>query len=146
MLNMNHEDTKTGSNTKYMLNLLSSKEELLAKEIVDIAINIHKQLGPGLLESVYAKCFYYELKRREISYEREKEVPIIYNSLIIDEGLRLDLLIENLIIVEFKAQEIYHLVWEAQLLSYLKLTGKRLGFLINFHVPLMKNGIKRMIL
>lgn len=146
MPNMNHEDTKTGSNTKYMFNLLSSREELLAKEIVDVAINIHKQLGPGLLESVYAKCFYYELKKREISYEREKEVPIIYNSLIINEGLRLDLLIENLIIVEFKAQEIYHPVWEAQLLSYLKLTGKRLGFLINFHVPLMKNGIKRMIL
>lgn len=124
MLNINHEDTKTGSNTKYMFNLLSSREELLAKEIVDIAISIHKQLGPGLLESVYAKCFYYELKKREISYEREKEVPIIYNSLIIDEGLRLDLLIENLIIVEFKAQEIYHPV----------------------HVPLMKNGIKRMIL
>src|SRR5687767_9949414 len=130
MFNMNHKETKTGSNTKNMLNLLSSKEELLAKEIVDIAINIHKQLGPGLLESVYAKCFYYELKKREISYEREKEVPIIYNSLIIDEGIRLDLLIENLIIVEFKAQEIYHPVWEAQLLSYLKLTGKRLGLLI----------------
>ena len=73
-------------------------------------------------------------------------MPIIYQSLIIDEGLRLDLLVEDLIIVEFKAQENYHPVWEAQLLSYLKLTGKRLGFLINFHVPLIKDGIKRMIL
>jgi GxxExxY protein len=125
---------------------LSEKEEYLARQIVDIAINIHKELGPGLLESVYAKCFYYELFNRSINYEKQKDVPIIYQSLIIDEGLRLDLLVEDLIIVGFKAQENYHPVWEAQLLSYLKLTGKRLGFLINFHVPLMKDGIKTLIL
>jgi GxxExxY protein len=125
---------------------LSEKEEYLGKQIVDIAFRIHKELGPGLLESVYEKCFYYELFNRNINYEKQKEVPIIYQSLIIDEGLRLDLLVEDLIIVEFKAQENYHPVWEAQLLSYLKLTGKRLGFLINFHVPLIKDGIKRMIL
>lgn len=125
---------------------LSRYEELLAKQIVDIAIKIHKELGPGLLESVYAKCFYYELVNREISFQKQKDVPIIYRSLTIDDGLRLDLLVEDLIIIEFKAQENYHPVWEAQLLSYLKLTGKRLGFLINFHVPLMKDGIKRIIL
>ena len=129
-----------------MYQKLSDKEEYLAKQIVDIAVRIHSELGPGLLESVYAKCFYYELFSRKINYEKQKEVPIIYQSLIIDEGLRLDLLVEDLIIVEFKAQENYHPVWEAQLLSYLKLTGKRLGFLINFHVPLMKDGIKRLIL
>jgi GxxExxY protein len=95
---------------------------------------------------VYAKCFHYELITRQINYEKQKEVPVFYQSLIIDEGLRLDLLVEDLIIVEFKAQENYHPVWEAQLLSYLKLTGKRLGFLINFHVPLMKDGINRIIL
>jgi len=125
---------------------LSEKDEYLAKEIVDIAFKIHKELGPGLLESVYAKCFYYELFNRKISYENQKQVPIIYQSLVIDEGLRLDLLIEDVIIIELKAQENYHPVWEAQLLSYLKITGKRLGFLINFHVPLIKDGIKRMIL
>jgi len=125
---------------------LSDKEEYLAKQIVDIAVKIHKELGPGLLESIYAKCFYYELVNRNINYEKQKEVPIIYQSLIIDEGLRLDLLVKNLIIIELKAQENYHPVWEAQLLSYLKLTNKRLGFLINFHVPLMKDGIKRLIL
>jgi len=129
-----------------MYTKLSEKEEYLAKQIVDIAIKIHKELGPGLLESVYAKCFYYELFNWNINFERQKEVPIIYQSLIVDEGLRLDLLVEDLIIIEFKAQENYHPVWEAQLLSYLKLTGKRLGFLINFHVPLMKDGIKRLIL
>lgn len=129
-----------------MFQTLTDKEEWAASQIVDIAINIHKQLGPGLLESVYAKCFYYELSNRNIGYEREKPVPIIYNDLKIDDGLRLDCLVEQSIIIEFKAQENPHPVWEAQLMSYLKLTGKRLGFLINFHVPLMKNGIKRIII
>jgi GxxExxY protein len=125
---------------------LSEKEEWIAKQIVDIAINIHKQLGPGLLESVHAKCFYYELSNRNLVFEREKLVPIVYNGLKIDDGLRLDCLVESLVIIEFKAQENYHPVWEAQLISYLKLTNKRLGFLINFHVPLMKDGIKRIII
>lgn len=125
---------------------LSDKEEWVAKQIVDIAVNIHIQLGPGLLESVYAKCFYYELMIRNINFEREKHVPIIYNELKIDDGLKLDCLVEQLVIIEFKAQENYHPVWEAQLMSYLKLTKKRLGFLINFHVPLMKDGIKRIII
>lgn len=129
-----------------MYKKLSEREEYLASQIVDIAIRIHKELGPGLLESVYAKCFYYELTQRNIQFIKQKEVPIIYQSLQIDDGLRLDLLVEDLIIVEFKAQENYHPVWEAQLLSYLKLTNKRLGFLLNFHVPLMKDGIKRIIL
>ena len=129
-----------------MYKKLSEREEYLASQILDIAIRIHKELGPGLLESVYAKCFYYELTLRNIQFIKQKEVPIIYQSLQIDDGLRLDLLVEDLIIVEFKAQENYHSVWEAQLLSYLKLTNKRLGFLLNFHVPLMKDGIKRIIL
>jgi len=129
-----------------MFKPLSYKEEFLATHVVDIAINIHKELGPGLLESVYAKCFYYELNKREIKFEKQKEVPIVYHSLHIDDGLRLDLLVDELLVLELKAQENYHPVWEAQLLSYLKLTGKRLGFLLNFHVPLMKDGIKRIIL
>jgi len=128
-----------------MFEKLSEREEYLARHIVDIAIRIHKELGPGLLESVYAKCFYYELVKRDIQFVKQKEVPIIYQTLQIDDGLRLDLLIEDLIIIELKAEN-YHPVWEAQLLSYLNLTNKRLGFLINFHVPLMKDGIKRIIL
>ena len=84
--------------------------------------------------------------KREIQFINQKEVPIVYQTLQIDDGLRLDLLIEDLIIIELKAQENYHPVWEAQLLSYLKLTNKTLGFLVNFHVPLMKEGIKRIIL
>jgi len=119
---------------------------MVAKEIVDIAFDIHSQLGPGLLESVYETCFCHELKYRGIAYEQQKHVPIIYNDLKINDGLRLDLLINDSIIVELKAHDNYHPVWEAQLLSYLKLTSNRLGFIINFHVPLIKNGIKRIIL
>ncbi len=129
-----------------MFQKLSEREEFLAKTVVNIAYNIHKKIGPGLLESVYEKCFSHELNNSNILYERQKEVPIIYNELKIADGLRLDLLIENLLIVELKAQENFHPVWEAQLISYLKLTNKRIGFLINFHVPLIKDGIKRIIL
>lgn len=143
---LNHEGTKTQWNTKFMHESLSTREEYLARQLVDIAICVHKHLGPGLLESVYLKCFSYELMKRNISFDKQRNVPIIYENLEIDDGLRLDLIVEDLIIIELKAQENYHYVWEAQLLSYLKLTGKRLGFLFNFHVPLMKDGVKRIIL
>jgi GxxExxY protein len=129
-----------------MYQKLSEREEFIASQIVDIAIRVYKQLGPGLLESVYEKIYCYELSKRQLLFQRQREVPIFYEGISIDDGLRLDLLIEDLVIVELKAQENFHPVWEAQLLSYLKLSGKRLGFLINFHVPLMKDGIKRMIL
>ena len=120
--------------------------ENVGKEIVDIAYQLHTALGPGLLESVYEKCFCYELTKRELNFISQKKVPIVYDSLTFEEGLRLDLLVEDCVIVELKAQETFHPVWEAQLLSYLKLTRKRIGYLINFHVPLMKDGFKRLIL
>lgn len=129
-----------------MFTKLSQREEYIASQIVDIAIKIHKSLGPGLLESVYEKCFAYELAKRNLAYVRQREVAIHYESLLIEDGLRLDLLVEDLVIIELKAQENFHPVWEAQLLSYLRLTNKRLGLLINFHIPLMKDGIKRLIL
>lgn len=124
---------------------LPANTEALTKKVVDISLKIHTKLGPGLLESVYEKCFCYELSSRGIPYQCQKVTPILYDDLVIDEGLRLDILVDNQIIIELKAQENYHSVWEAQLLSYLKLTGKRLGFLINFHVPMIKQGIKRLI-
>ena len=120
--------------------------EDVGKEVVDIAFHLHKALGPGLLESVYEKCFCYELRQRGLNYISQMKVPIVYDGLIIEEGLRLDLLVEDCVIVELKAQENFHPVWEAQLLSYLKLTNKPLGYLINFSVPLIKDGIKRRIL
>jgi GxxExxY protein len=121
-------------------------QEQIGKQIVDIAFQLHKALGPGLLEGVYEKCFCYELTKRKIQFITQKKVPIIYDNIEFEEGLRLDLLVEDLVIVELKAQENYHPVWEAQLLSYLKLTNKQLGYLINFTVPLIKDGIKRMVL
>ena len=125
---------------------LTEREQWLTWQLMNIAISIHKTLGPGLLESVYEKCFCYELAKRNIPFVKQYSVQIIYDNICIDEGLRVDILVDNLIIVELKAQEDYHPVWEAQLLSYLKLTSKRLGYIMNFHVPLMKDGITRMIL
>ena len=98
------------------------------------------------MEKVYETCFAYELTKRAIPFVMQKKVPIVYDSITFEEGLRLDLLVDDLIIVEIKAQENYHPVWEAQLLSYLKLADKNLGFLVNFTVPLIKDGIKRMVL
>lgn len=136
----------TQRNTEKIHKPLTEKERWLTSQIMDIAISIHRFLGPGLLESVYEKCFCYELTKRNIPFVKQKSNELIYDSLIIDEGLKIDILIDELIIIELKAQEIYHPVWEAQLLSYLKLTQKRLGYILNFHVPLMKDGVKRMIL
>jgi GxxExxY protein len=129
-----------------MYNSLTERENWLAAQIVDIAICIHKAMGPGLLESIYEKCFCYELAKRNIPFEKQKTVPLLYDKLVINDGLRIDILIDKLVVVELKAQEYYHPVWEAQVLSYLKLSNKRLGYILNFNVPLMKEGIKRMIL
>jgi len=125
---------------------LSNKEESIAKKIVDAAYTVHKILGPGLLEKVYEVCFCHELSKRRLKYQRQVDIPVVYDGIIFDEGLRLDVLVEDLIICELKAVENMNPVWEAQILSHLKLTGKRLGFLINFNVSLAKNGIKRIIL
>jgi GxxExxY protein len=128
-----------------MYTVVSEREEFLGKMVVNTAFRIHKQLGPGLLESVYEKCFCYELGRNNIIFSSQQLIPIVYEGLKIDNGLRLDLFIEDKVVVELKAFENYHPVWEAQLLSYLKLTNTHLGLLINFHVPLIKDGIKRFI-
>ncbi len=125
---------------------LTEHEEKLGKEVVDIAYHLHKSLGPGLLEKIYESCFCYELTKRNIPFVTQLKVPIVYDNIQFEEALRLDILVDNLIIVELKAQENYHPVWEAQLLSYLRLSNKRLGYIINFTVPLIKEGIKRMVL
>ena len=135
----------TQSNTKQDFAPLTDRENWLGRQIVDIAIKIHKTLGPGLLESVYERVFCYELARRNIPFTKQRRVDIVYEDLIVEDALRVDIFLEDKVIVELKAQENPHIVWEAQLLSYLKLTDKRLGFIVNFHVPLMKDGIKRMV-
>jgi len=125
---------------------LSEREESIAQKIVDSAYTVHKKLGPGLLERVYEVCFCHELSKRGLKYQRQVDIPVVYDGIVFDEGLRLDVLVEELIICELKAVEEMNPVWEAQILSHLKLSGKRLGFLINFNVPLIKDGIKRIIL
>lgn len=127
-------------------NPLSKREELIASKIVDAAYTVHKNLGPGLLEKVYEACFCYELSKRNLELKRQVDIPIVYDGVTLDEGLRLDVLVEDMIICEIKAVDEENPLWQAQLLSQLKLTGKRLGFLINFNVPLIKEGIKRMII
>ena len=125
---------------------LSKKEERIAGKIVDAAYAVHTTLGPGLLEKVYEVCLCHELSKRGLKYERQVDIPIVYDGITFNEGLRLDVLVEGLIICELKAVDEVNPVWEAQLLSHLKLTGKRLGFLINFNERLIKEGIKRIIL
>jgi GxxExxY protein len=123
-----------------------NREDRIAKGIVDAAFAVHTALGPGLLENIYEACLCHELNKRNLSFRRQVRVPITYDGILFDEGLRLDVLVEELIICELKAVEVMNPVYEAQLLSQLKLTGKRLGFLINFNVPLIKRGIRRIIL
>ena len=125
---------------------LSKKEEEIAKAIVDAAYIVHRNLGPGLLEKIYEVCFCHELSKKGLRPKRQVGLPIEYDGMIFEEGLRLDVLVEDLVICELKAVDSVNPVWEAQLLSHLKLTNKRLGFLINFNVPVIKNGIKRFIL
>jgi len=108
--------------------------DIIGKKIVDAAYTAHKNIGPGLLEKVYEICFCHELAKRGLSYQRQVDIPVTYDGLVFNEGLRLDVIVENEIICELKAQETLNPVWEAQVLSHLKLTNKRLGFLINFSV------------
>lgn len=125
---------------------LSEREEFIAKQIVDSAYTVHKNLGPGLLEKVYEICFCHELSKRGLKFQRQIDIPIVYDGISFDAGLRLDVLVEDLVICELKAKDELNPVWQAQVLSHLKLLNKRLGFLINFNVVLIKEGIKRIIL
>lgn len=124
---------------------LSEREEEVAKAIVNAAYMVHKTLGPGLLESVYEVCFCHELGKIGIKAERQIPIPLVYDGIIFDLAFRLDVLVEGLVVCELKAMDVMHPIFEAQLLSHLRLTAKRLGFLINFNVPVIKDGIKRMI-
>lgn len=120
--------------------------ELTARQIVDSAFKVHQALGPGLLESVYETCLCHELDKRGYTCARQVPVNIVYDNIHIEAGLRIDLLVADSVIVELKAVEEMKPLFEAQLLTYLKLTSKRLGFIINFNSPLLKQGVKRMVL
>jgi len=133
----------TKSNKEYLP--IPEELEIIGKKIVDAAYTVHKNLGPGLLEKVYEVCFCHELAKRNLNYRRQMDIPIVYDNLEFNEGLRLDVLVEDKVICELKALENVNPVWEAQILSHLKLTNKRLGYLINFNVINIGKGIKRFV-
>lgn len=118
----------------------------LGKEIVDIAYQIHKRLGPGFKESIYEECFVYLLQKRDIQFKQQKILKIRFDEIVLKSHHKLDLISEDKIVVELKCVDKLAPVYEAQLLSYLKLSKCKLGYLINFNVPLIKHGIKRMVL
>lgn len=118
----------------------------LTDAVIGAAIEVHKALGPGLLESAYAECLAFELKQRGLSVAREVPLPLVYKDVRLECGYVLDIVVNNQLVLELKAVEKLAPVHEAQLLSYLRISGKRKGLLINFHVPVVKDGIKRMVL
>ncbi len=118
----------------------------ITEKIIGAAIEVHRTLGPGLLESAYEQCLEYELTERGLKVERQIPVPVIYKDLYIEYGYRLDLLVEDQVIVEIKSIDELHPVHEAQILTYLKFSEKKIGLLINFNVKLLKEGLRRYIL
>jgi len=113
--------------------------------VVDAAMRVHSVLGPGLLESAYATCLTHELRQRGLKVSCEVPLPVVYDGIKLDAGYRLDMLVEDAVIVELKAVEALAPIHQAQLLSYLKLSGKHVGLLINFHIVHLRDGIKRMV-
>jgi len=125
--------------------MITERTEAIAKIVVNSAFKVHKELGPDLLERVYEVCLAHEISKAGLAVKRQIDIPIVYDGIEFSEGLRLDLLVEDSIIIEVKAVEQVNSVWEAQIISHLKLLNKDLGFLINFNVPLIKSGIRRFI-
>lgn len=120
-------------------------ENEISKIIIGCAIDVHKQLRPGLLESAYKECLAFDLNEKGLYVENEKPMPIVYKEVKLDHGYRIDLLIEKKVVIEAKTVEFFTDVHTAQVLTYLRLGNYKLGLLINFHVNLLKNGIKRII-
>jgi GxxExxY protein len=135
----NEINLQSNSNTAMGINQITEK-------IIGCAIDVHKYLGPGLLESTYEECLAYELRKSNIPFERQKPLPVIYKETRLDCGYRIDILVNQQVIVEIKAIDNLIPIHEAQLLTYLKLSGCKIGLIINFNVKLLKHGLKRIIL
>lgn len=123
-----------------------NRENQLTEQVIGAAIEVHRHLGPGLLESSYETCLAYELRQRELALERQKPLPLIYKEIRLDQGYRVDLLVEQKVVVEIKVVDKIAPVHEAQVLSYLKFSNCRVGLLLNFNVQLLKNGIRRFVM
>tara|TARA_Y100000294_G_scaffold166054_1_gene174102 strand:+ start:660 stop:1061 length:402 start_codon:yes stop_codon:yes gene_type:complete len=130
----NHKDTRD-----------TKRSNKLSNFIIGAGIEIHRVLGPGLLESAYEECLCHELALKNIKFERQKNLPVTYKGVHLDCGYRLDILVEKIVIVELKTVERFEPIHEAQLLTYLKLSGLWLGLLMNFNVPVLKDGIRRIV-
>jgi GxxExxY protein len=129
---MNHRDTET------------QRLNQITEQIIGCAIEVHRALGPGLLESAYEECLCYELSQKGLKFKRQVALPVVYKEVKLDCGYKMDIVVEDLVIIEIKAVQSLLPVHEAQLLSYLKSGNKPLGLLINFHVSVLKNGLKRL--
>lgn len=125
--------------------ILKERYEEIGKHILDASFEVHKELGPGLLESVYETCLCEELRNKKLDVRNQVELAVIYKGQKLDKYFKIDILVEGLIVIELKACELLHKVDEVQLVTYLKLSGLKLGYLINFNVPLLKEGIKRKV-
>ena len=123
-----------------------SELDRLGRTIVDAGLKVHRTLGPGLLESAYEHCLAHELKARGLSVARQAALPITYEGVTLDAGYRLDLLVNDAVVIEVKAVEAMTRLHEAQMLTYLRLSGRRLGYLINFNVAMFRNGVRRLVL
>ncbi|NLG26374.1 MAG: GxxExxY protein [Chloroflexi bacterium] len=128
-----------------MLEPIDAATERVAAAIVDAAYHVHRALGPGLLESVYETCLAHELSKRGIDVQRQVVLPIVYDGVTLESGLRLDMVVGGCVVVELKAVEVLLPVHKAQVLAYLRLSGHRLGILLNFNVALIKEGIRRIV-
>jgi GxxExxY protein len=140
MNSLNHKDTKAQREA------ISNEVNELSRIIVDAAYAVHTSLGAGLLESVYEVCLCHELEKRGIAFQKQVSLPVVYDGITLEAGLRLDIWVDKKIIIELKAVEQLNDIHKAQVLTYLKLTGNRLGLLINFNTARIKDGIKRVIL
>jgi len=140
----NHGGTEGTEKHRDSLNMITQKYiNDISYRIIGCAIEVHRNLGPGLLESTYEECLVYELNNAGLTCERQKPLPISYKSIELDCGYRMDLLVEDRVVVELKTVDCFNSVHEAQILTYMKLANKEIGLLINFNVVLLKNGIKR---
>lgn len=124
---------------------IPERTEDVARQVLDAAFTVHRALGPGLIESVYKVCVCHELSKRGLAFQYELKLPVVYEGIRLETGLRFDIMVEDCVIVEAKTVDKMIPVYDAQILTYLKLTGCRLGLLINFNVPLLKDGIKRIV-
>ena len=130
---MNRRDTET-------------QEDPLTRKVIGLAIEVHRRLGPGLLESAYEECLCWEMKQADLNVQRQVALPIIYKDVKLDAGYRLDILVEGRLVLEVKAVQELLPIHEAQLLTYLKLSGMKVGLLLNFNVAVLKSGIKRLVI